>query len=567
MDSTEWIILALGIVLFLIFVYVRNKREIERRIENKVNNEWGKAPVRKFSHDDFENISHYFKNTVEDEETIDDITWNDLDMDRVFSLINNTYSSVGQEYLYKMLRMPAQSEVRLREFDTLVETFRTQEDLRKDIQKSYIRLGYARTVSVSDYMEVIKELERGSNMPHFAGWLLIAAAAVVLILNPSIGIMCFMGAIGYSVVSYYKYKAKVEPYFICVNHIIKLAVCAEDIGKKGKNNPVLKPYAAKLAGLSKDFSAIVKNSMFLGAANGVDGSLAAVIMDYVRILTHIDLIKFNGMIKLIGDKKEQVNSLMEDLGILDSAIAVASFREYLEYWCRPELTESENGKYFLKAEDIYHPLVENPVSNSIDADSCVLLTGSNASGKSTFLKTIAINAILSQTIFTSTSVSYKANYFRIYSSMALKDDISRKESYYMAEIKALKRIMDAVANENSKVPVLCFIDEVLRGTNTIERIAASSQVLFEIASANMMCFAATHDIELTEILENVYANYHFQEEVLENDISFNYRLYSGRATSRNAIKLLSIMGYADSIIENADSMAEEFMKTGDWKRF
>ena len=290
-------------------------------------------------------------------------------------------------------------------------------------------------------------------------------------------------------------------------------------------------------------------------------------MDYVRILTHIDLIKFNRMIKLIGDKKEQVNSLMEDLGILDSAIAVASFREYLEYWCRPELTESENGKYFLKAEDIYHPLVENPVSNSIDADSCILLTGSNASGKSTFLKTVAINAILSQTIFTSTSVSYKASYFRIYSSMALKDDISRQESYYMAEIKALKRIMDAVANENSKVPVLCFIDEVLRGTNTIERIAASSQVLFEIASANMMCFAATHDIELTEILENVYANYHFQEEVLENDISFNYRLYSGRATSRNAIKLLSIMGYADSIIENADSMAEEFMKTGDWKRF
>lgn len=567
MSSNQWIIFGVCVILFLIFVYVRNKREMRRRIENKINNGWGKAPVRKFSQEEFESISHYFRNTTQEQEAIDDITWNDLDMDRVFSLINNTYSSVGQEYLYKLLRTPAHSEERLCEFDRLACLFGEDETLRKNIQRAYISLGYARTVSVSDYIDVITELERGSNMPHFLGWLILAASVGVLVFNPSIGIMCFIAAIGYLVVSYYRYKAQVEPYFICINHIIKLAVCAEEIGKYGKNNGILAPYSEELARLSKGFSSIIKNSLFLGAANGVDGSLAAVIMDYMRIITHIDLIKFNGMIKVIGAKKNEVKRLIDRLGLIESSIAVASFREYLEYWCRPKLTRSENGEYFLKAEELYHPLVENPVANSIDADSCVLLTGSNASGKSTFLKTVAINAILSQTIFTSVAVSYEASYFRIYSSMALKDDISRKESYYMAEIKALKRIMDAVANDNSDVPVLAFIDEVLRGTNTIERIAASSQVLHEIASAHMMCFAATHDIELTEILENVYANYHFQEEVLENDISFNYRLYSGRATSRNAIKLLSIMGYSDSIIENAESMAESFAKTGDWKRF
>ena len=116
------------------------------------------------------------------------------------------------------------------------------------------------------------------------------------------------------------------------------------------------------------------------------------------------------------------------------------------------------------------------------------------------------------------------------------------------------------------VPVLCFIDEVLRGTNTVERIAASSQILYDIAEKNVMCFAATHDIELTEMLEDTYANYHFQEEVLENDVYFNYKLYKGKATSRNAIRLLSVMGYPQLIVENAEKMAEEFTQNGMWKK-
>lgn len=96
--------------------------------------------------------------------------------------------------------------------------------------------------------------------------------------------------------------------------------------------------------------------------------------------------------------------------------------------------------------------------------------------------------------------------------MALRDDLSSQESYYIAEIRSLKRILDAVGEE---YPVLCFVDEVLRGTNTVERIAASSQILESLASENVICFAATHDIELTYILEGVYENYHFSEEIDE----------------------------------------------------
>ena len=132
----------------------------------------------------------------------------------------------------------------------------------------------------------------------------------------------------------------------------------------------------------------------------------------------------------------------------------------------------------------------------------------------------------------------------------------------LLDICADKRILDAVNADPS--PVLCFVDEVLRGTNTVERIAASTQVLKSLHRPGVICFAATHDIELTRLLEKEYDNYHFEEQVEEDDIQFNYRLMPGRAGSRNAIRLLGVIGYDQEIIREADRMAQEFLQTGEW---
>ena len=113
--------------------------------------------------------------------------------------------------------------------------------------------------------------------------------------------------------------------------------------------------------------------------------------------------------------------------------------------------------------------------------------------------------------------------------------------------------------------MLCFVDEVLRGTNTVERIAASTQILKSLHKPGVCCFAATHDVELTGLLEAEYENYHFEEQIADGDISFPYLLMPGRATSRNAIRLLEMMGYSEEIIKKADDQAAEFLKTGVWK--
>ena len=173
----------------------------------------------------------------------------------------------------------------------------------------------------------------------------------------------------------------------------------------------------------------------------------------------------------------------------------------------------------------------------------------------------AMNALFAQTLNTVFARSYKAPFYRIYTSMMLTDSIETNESYYMVEIRSIKRIMDAAKGD---IPVLCFVDEVLRGTNTVERIAASSQILKSLADSRVMAFAATHDIELTGMLQDFFDNYHFEEEIIDNNIHFSYVLLKGKATTRNAIRLLGIMGYEESVIESAEKTAESFMREGTW---
>ena len=130
----------------------------------------------------------------------------------------------------------------------------------------------------------------------------------------------------------------------------------------------------------------------------------------------------------------------------------------------------------------------------------------------------------------------------------------------MVEIRAIKRILDAV--EESEGKIICFVDEVLRGTNTVERIAASTQILKSMCGPKILCFAATHDIELTELLKEEYENYHFEEDIREGDVVFPYQLMKGKASTRNAIRLLEMMGYDEDIVRQASSRAEYFVNTG-----
>lgn len=547
------IILAAGFLFFLYnsIVYRKNAR---KKLEQKIRDNFGAAPSREYEYEEFRKITNYFKNKKDEGFYVDDITWNDLDMDSIFMLINNTYSSAGEEYLYKTLRMPKMNEEELKKQDRLIDYFLENEEETFELQKIFASLGRTKKISLIEFINRFNDLEKRSNFKHYLLDILFLAAVILLFAKPVIGIAAIMTMLIINVGTYYKEKAGIESYFTCLKYLMDMIGCGEKI--KGVKNGEIKEYSDIIEGDLKKLKDM-SSGIFWISINGTSGSPGEVIMEYVRMITHADLIKFNKVLGCVKNNISVINEIYETYGLLDSSMAIASFRKMLDTKCKPEFT----GINQISTEDIFHPLIAEPVANSISECGSVLLTGSNASGKSTFLKTIAINSILAQSVYTCTAKVFKTNFYKTYSSMSLRDDLSNSESYFIVEIKAIKRIIDAVSDE---VPVLCFVDEVLRGTNTVERIAASTQILKMIAKGNAVCYAATHDIELTTLLEKNYANYHFKEDVINDDVIFNYKLLEGKATSRNAIKLLKIMGFNDSIIMDAQNMAEKFVAEGTW---
>ncbi len=548
---------AILIAFFAVQSYAANKNSKEL-LRRKIREAFGARPDREYSYEEFERISHYFLSKKGDEFVIDDITWNDLDMDTIFILLNNTRSSAGEEYLYKLLRTPEFNDNNLSKRKKLSDFLRNNTDITFKLSEIFSYMGRTKSISLFDFIYRLKDLGTRKSLVHFGCIGLLIISIIVMLINPPVGVILLIAAIAINVILYYKIKAQVESYFVCFKYVVGMLSASDKIVKL--SIPELKEYSdvlhnehLKIKGIERGIGLLTSNSM--------SGSLSEIIMDYVRMITHVDLIKFNSMLKCLINNIDSIDMIFETLGKIEAGIAIASFKEYLPYFCTPELDNSSSSH--VELIDVYHPMIANPVVNSISENRGVLLTGSNASGKSTFLKTVAINALIAQTVNISFSNKYCANYFKIYSSMALRDDLQSNESYYIVEIKSLKRILDSI--NSSSVPVLCFVDEVLRGTNTVERIAASSQILSSLNKENVMCFAATHDVELTHILENIYSNYHFQEDVKDNDVLFNYKLFEGRATSRNAIKLLGIIGYEPAIIKSAEDTARRFIDDGIWE--
>ncbi len=534
----------------------REKRDIQALTES-----CEKLREKPYGAERYGRMGRFFQKHPEDGQ-IDDITWNDLGMDDVFKRMNYALSSSGEEYLYYTLRSPAQDPGKLQKLEDAVSFFQNQPKCRVQVQTIVKKLGNTGKYSLYDYLDNLDYLGERSNKNSLIRDFLFLPFIGLMGYNLSAGILCTVALIISNIIVYFKQKGEIDPYLTSFAYVLRLYnVC----GKLEKVDlPVCREEWEKMRVHRQAMRTISRHSFWVmspgrGTANA-SGNPVEILLDYVRMVFHVDLIQFNRMLQHLREHIRDVDELIRIVGFLETAISVSAFRQSLPCgYCLPEFTEE---KAFL-LEEGYHPLLEHPVKNSIAVQRGVLLTGSNASGKSTFLKTAAVNAILAQTIHTCTADRYCAPLFRIYSSMSLRDDMESGESYYMVEIRALKRILDAAGK--TETPVLCFVDEVLRGTNTVERIAASSQILASLGARNIFCFAATHDIELTELLRDRFDNYHFEEEVRDGDVAFPYRLLPGKAVTRNAIRLLELMGYDQRIIRLADEQARHFLETGEWR--
>lgn len=552
------------LILFLViggmalWIWVENKNRRKFALL-RLRESWGNIPQKEYTYEELEHIAQFFCQREKEGFYIDDITWNDLEMDRIFVQLNQSVSAVGGEVLYDLLRKPVFQQKELQRRQELINYFDTHEKERIQLQTVLSEIRQPGKVSVFEAIHVAKEVTIRSSrtqMLHFAAFFL---SLFYFMAMPNPGVYIFLAVCVFNIVTYMGVKHEIDSYLTCFRCVIQLLQAERELKKL--NITDLKEYIQQGETYAESLSRFQRGSSLVLDRSSAGGGVEGMMMDYVRMLTHIDLIKFNDMMENMKQNQAEIEGLIALFGYLDSMISIASVRRALPYYCIPQFQQA--GQAFMEVSNLYHPLIKDPVANSIRAEGGILVTGSNASGKSTFLKNIAVNAILAQTIFTCTATSYEASYLKVMTSMALRDDLESGESYYIVEIRSLKRILDEAQKEGN---ILCIIDEVLRGTNTIERIGASSRILGMLKKENVLPFAATHDIELSYILENLYENYHFEEEIGERDVTFHYLLKKGRVTTRNAIRLLEMIGYDQEIVKQANCAVEEFEKTGVWSK-
>ena len=523
-----------------------------KRLRRRLTQDFGRPPEETYRPGDMESIRAWYDLQARQDGAfhVDETTWNDLDMDRVYQRVNKALCTSGEQWLYCALRTPALEEGEWKARAAFARDMGEHPQARLKAQEILWRLGRPRR---ADLCRAVQGERRGrARLILFL--LLGALLPALLLLLPVLGkwgLLALVACAGLNNLVHEVCRRGREGDYDTVNYAAAMVRSAEKLRRM--KEPVLDRHLEKAYEALTQLKAVLRvGGVSAFACDSVTGALGSALL--------LDLIAYEYLKDRLDQNRAALIQVHEALGRLDVAVMTASWRAGMEVWCEPELTFGGRQAFF-EAEGLAHPLLKEPVRSDLNARRSVLITGSNASGKSTFLRSVGLCALLGQSLCTCPARRYRGAAMRLATSMALRDDVTGGESYYIVETRSLKRIVDMTGAP----PVLCLVDEVLRGTNTVERIAASTQVLSELSAGGALCLAATHDRELCGLLREAFDQYHFEEQMDEDGMHFDYRLREGPATSRNALRLLAAMGFGRALVERAEAMAGEYEETGVWR--
>ncbi len=214
--------------------------------------------------------------------------------------------------------------------------------------------------------------------------------------------------------------------------------------------------------------------------------------------------------------------------------------------CFGDINTKLNNKIKLKAKELYHPLIspDKVVSNNAKLEGGItIITGSNMSGKTTYLRTLAINLALAYMGAPVCGEMLEADYMKIFTSMRVTDDVANGISTFYAEILRIKAMADY---KSKNEPMLCLIDEIFKGTNSADRIVGAKEAITRLAGDNCITIVSTHDFELCELYDykgNRASNYHFEEYYENNELKFDYKMKAERCKTTNAREILKMAGF------------------------
>ena len=236
--------------------------------------------------------------------------------------------------------------------------------------------------------------------------------------------------------------------------------------------------------------------------------------------------------------EQRTKEWIDGLNLFDALVSMGNYRLNEDRAVKAEI--SEENKVVYEAKGLYHPFLgEKAVANdfTIHDHEYYIVTGANMAGKSTFLRSLGINYLLAMNGLPVFADELKVSAFHLFTSMRTTDDLTHGISYFNAELLRLKKLLGSLHDD---VPSLIILDEILKGTNSLDKLNGSRLFLQYIAERNVTGVIATHDLELSK-MENEYEgrfhNYCFEIELGE-DITYSYKITKGVARNQNATYLL-----------------------------
>ncbi|MEP6620859.1 MAG: hypothetical protein ABJE47_16160 [bacterium] len=492
-------------------------------------------------------VAQYCENLAPPVAALPSQAWSDLDMDAVFQKTDRTTSWPGQHLFYARLRREDHSAVTLDGFENGVTSLLGDDTTRQRIRDALVPLGN----------------HRASALP----WLFqtpMAAPPTASRLAPLLSItalVCIAGAFRWpqmvlavaacALVNAYV-RVALRERMVRVLPAVRMLPAMHRAARTlaALDSPSLSPCTTALRTSAPRLHWISRAAGWLSFDPTGGNELVGYVYDYINLLLLLDVSLFVWAVDRIRTEGDTLAQAYAALGELDVLQAVATLRREQGMWARPEMTTSISRS--LSFTKLVHPLLDTPVPNAIALDDqSVLLTGSNMSGKSTFLRTVGVNAVLARTIRTVFAETWRATPFLVRTSIGRADSILDGKSYYQAEVEGVRALLDP----GSGAPRLVLIDELFRGTNSVERVAAAKAVLAQLERNGDQVIVATHDVELLDLLPE-YTTYHFREEVRDGELTFDYLLHSGACATRNALAILALNGYPPAVVDDATETAD-----------
>ena len=477
---------------------------------------------------------------------VDDQTWYDLALHKVFDQLNYTQSSIGAEALYQKMRLLRfQPDDSLRELE---EFFERQPDLRLRVQVIMNQLGkknhnMARSIVANP----------GRHYSYLYLYIFLACLPVLALfflpfyripaLTVLFASMCFN--IIFSIVRNGFNKIRLDQ----VSYLVRLFASAEKLSR------LALPDQEALKQATQPFK---KAGVISGVLQTPTGSSEMeIILIYLNLLFLIPQIAQVYIYNQVKSYQKEAQETINLLGEMEVAISLLRHKRDFELICQPHFSK-EGG---IRGKSLYHPLLADPVANDVSFEKNMVISGDNASGKSTYLKMVAINCILAQGLGFAYGESLELSYGHVMTSMDVSDDIEVGDSYFITESKTILRMIESLEKSGFHY---FFIDELFKGTNTIERIGSGLGIVRWLSRHDCLYMISSHDIELVAASGAVNDNYHFDSRYVDGEIVFDYQIKQGSAVTKNAVNTLKSLHFPSEITLTAQELIEQYEETGKW---